>query len=295
LRREIVDLTWLLPRAVEAVRPFVEERRHELTLSLGLGPLRLKGDPTRLEQIVTNLLTNAAKYTDPGGRLELAAARDGVHVVICVRDNGVGIAAEMLPRVFEWFVQGERRLSGAQGGLGIGLALVRQLVELHGGTVEARSGGLGKGSEFVVRLPSEAAWSGPEQERTVRSMAKPSTRHKVLVVDDNADAAESLAMVLGLAGQDVRTVYDGPGALAQARAFRPDIIILDIGMPGMDGREVALRLRQMPELAAVRLIAMTGWGQDEDRRASEEAGFERHLVKPVDPAVLMQLLEDGSG
>jgi CheY-like chemotaxis protein len=193
--------------------------------------------------------------------------------VICVRDNGVGIAADMLPRVFEWFVQGERRLSGAQGGLGIGLALVRQLVELHGGAVEARSGGLGKDSEFVVRLPGESASAGPEQERQGRSTAKPSTRHKVLVVDDNADAAESLAMVLELAGQDVRTVYDGPGALVEAGAFRPDIIILDIGMPGMNGHEVALRLRQKPELESVRLIAMTGWGQAGDRRTSEEAGF----------------------
>jgi PAS domain S-box-containing protein len=293
LRKEAVDVAAVLSRTVEAVRPLIEERRHELTLSLPAAALRVEADPTRLEQVLTNLLNNAAKYTDPGGHIELTAERTGDEVVIRVGDTGIGIAPEMLPRIFDLFVQAERRLDRAQGGIGIGLTLVKKLVELHGGRIEAASGGLGQGSEFVVRLSALADERPCEGARTAEqgeAAALPGRR--IVVVDDNQDAADSLALLLRLVGQDVRTAYDGPTGLDQVQAFRPDLVFLDIGMPGMDGYEVARRLRQQPDLKDVLLVALTGWGQEEDRRRSREAGFHRHLVKPVEPSALEALLAD---
>jgi len=291
LRREAVDVAAVISRTVEAVRPVIEDRRHELTVSLPAGPLRVEADSTRLEQVLTNLLNNAAKYTDPGGHVGLTAEREGGEVVLRVKDTGIGIAPDMLPRIFDLFVQAERRLDRAQGGIGIGLTLVKKLVELHGGTVGAHSPGVGRGSEFVVRLPALGDHQEAERARAVgQEDAAELPRRRVLVVDDNRDAADSLAMLLQLAGQDVRAAYDGPSALAQAQEFRPELVFLDIGMPGMDGYQVVRRLRERPGPENMLLVAVTGWGQEEDRRRSQEAGFDGHMVKPAEPETLHQFI-----
>jgi PAS domain S-box-containing protein len=289
LRKEVVELAPLVRRTAEALRPTVDDRRHALAVSVPAEPVCLEADPTRLEQVLTNLVQNAAKYTHPGGHIWLAARREGKEVVLSVRDSGVGMTPEVLRHVFDLFVQGERGLDRSPGGLGIGLTLVRRLVELHGGSVRASSAGPGRGSEFVVRLPAlgeapaGAAAGGP-------SGGRPAAARRILVVDDNRDVADSHALVLRLAGHSVRAVYDGATALAEARAYRPDLVFLDIGMPGMDGYEVARRLRQQQGLEKVTLVALTGWGQDEDRRRSKEAGIDHHLVKPVDPDAVKELL-----
>ena len=291
LHTEPVEVTALVGRTVEVARPLIEERRHQLTASLAPEPLWVQGDPTRLEQIVQNLLNNACKYTDPGGHIELTVAREGAEVVLRVRDDGIGIGPDVLPRIFDLFVQAERRLDRSQGGVGIGLTLVKRLVELHGGSIEAQSPGLGQGSEFVLRLPATADLQGREQEGTsVEAGGGVPVRLRVLVVDDNQDAAESLAMLLRLAGQDVRVAYDGPSALALAQVYQSALVLLDIGLPGLDGYEVARRMRRQPGLEGVCLAAMTGWGQQEDRQRSAEAGMDHHLVKPVAPKALEQLL-----
>jgi len=293
LRKEFVDVVPVVASTVEAIRPLMEERRHELTVSVPSEPLWLEADPHRLEQVLTNLLTNAAKYTDPGGRIWLTAERDGRHIVIRVRDTGVGITPEMLSRIFELFVQAERRVDRSQGGLGIGLTLVHRLVELHGGTVEANSPGLGGGSEFIVRLPALSDKS--DTESSVQNGQAPSARlppHRVLVVDDNRDAADSLALSLRLAGQEVRVAHNGPDALKLVEDFRPEIVFLDIGMPGMDGYEVARRIRTLPQCKDLVLIAITGWGQEQDRVRSQQAGFDHHLIKPVEPATVHKLLAE---
>ncbi|HEX7446528.1 MAG TPA: ATP-binding protein, partial [Pirellulales bacterium] len=292
LRKEPLDLTAVVNRSVEALRPLFEQGRHELTVSLPPSSLRVEGDATRLEQVLTNLLNNAAKYTDAGGRIWVTIERQGNDAVVRVRDSGVGIAPDMLPRVFDLFVQAERRLDRSQGGVGIGLTLVRKLVELHGGRVGAHSEGVGRGSEFVVSLPAMAERGQPNGEASDGDDARPMPKRKVLVVDDNPDSADTLALVLRLAGQDVRTAYDGAAALAAAEEFRPDLVLLDIGMPGMDGYQVAQRLRKDLDFRDQVLVALTGWGQDEDRRRSEEAGFDRHLVKPIETKVLMELLRE---
>jgi PAS domain S-box-containing protein len=293
LRWEVVDVAPLVHRTVEAVRPLIEERRHELTVSLPAGPIQVQGDPARLEQILTNLLNNSAKYTDPGGHIWLTVQHEDGEMVLRVRDSGIGIAPEVLPKVFDLFVQAERRLDRSQGGVGIGLTLVKKLVELHGGTVRALSAGIGQGSEFVARLP---AFTGerraPEGAKAEPEEARPVPRRRVLVVDDNVDAADSLAMLLRLEGQDVRAAHDGRAALKLADEFRPELVFLDIGMPGMDGYEVCRQLRQQPGLEDALVVALTGWGQDEDRRRSQEAGFDLHFVKPVEPGALRQLLAD---
>jgi PAS domain S-box-containing protein len=292
LRKESVDMAAVLHATVEGVRPLMEGRGHQFTMALPSEPLQVEGDPTRLEQVLTNLLNNAAKYTDPGGRIWLLASRDGAEIVLRVRDTGIGIDPEMLPRIFDLFVQAERRLDRSQGGVGIGLTLVRKLVELHGGSVEAYSAGLGWGSEFVVRLPALAAEPQSRQTEAGGGTAPASAlaRHRVLAVDDNVDAADSLAMLLRLAGHEVRVAYDGPTALLIAQTFQPQVIFLDIGMPCMDGYDVARRLREDPELKPAVLVAMTGWGQEEDRRRSLQAGFDHHLVKPVEMEELEQVL-----
>jgi signal transduction histidine kinase/integral membrane sensor domain MASE1/AmiR/NasT family two-component response regulator len=292
LRKERIDLAESIGRAVETASPVVQQGRHELTVSLPPEPIRVEADSVRLAQAIANLLHNAAKYTEPGGIIVLSAERDGGDAVVRVRDSGIGIGPEMLPRIFGLFVQADRALTRAQGGMGIGLTLVRTLVELHGGRVQAFSEGLGKGSEFVIRLPTlavrapEPSLDGP----TSRGSSGRPPRRRVLVVDDNVDAAESLAAVLRLAGQDVRVSHDGAAALDAAGADRPDVVFLDIGMPGMDGYEVARNMRRDPALRDVVLIALTGWGQEEDRRRSREAGFDHHIVKPVEPDALQRLL-----
>jgi PAS domain S-box-containing protein len=293
LRKEILDVSPVVSSAVEVVRPLVEERRHELNVSLAPGALRLEADPMRLEQILVNLLTNAAKYTEAGGRIWLTVRHEGAEIVVEVRDTGVGITAELLPRVFDLFAQGDRSIARSEGGLGIGLTLVQKLAEMHGGSVTAASGGPGEGSEFTVRLPaadSAAQKTTPKAGRP--HVARQSSR--VLVVDDNRDTVAGLAKLLGLLGHDVRIAYDGPTAIEVARSHRPEVVLLDIGLPGMDGYDVAKRLRTEPYCKDSLIIAVSGYGQEEDRRRSKQAGFDHHLSKPVDYESLMALLSGTS-
>jgi CheY-like chemotaxis protein/two-component sensor histidine kinase len=292
LRKQAVDLASVVERTVEAIRPLLEDRQQELRVDLPPEPLRLEADPTRLEQVLANLLNNAAKYTDHGGDVWLSARRGGGELVLRVRDTGVGIAPDMLPRIFEPFVQADRVLHQSQGGLGIGLTLVRKLVEMHGGSVTAHSAGPGKGSEFVVRLPALSPKQPSTGDTSAGQGGEPvgaAPQRRILVVDDNVDAAESLALLLRMEGYDVRVAHDGPAALAAVEADRPDLVFLDIGMPVMNGYDVARRLRQR-RLENLVLVAVTGWGQEEDRRRSQEAGFDHHLVKPVEPEALHKLL-----
>jgi PAS domain S-box-containing protein len=285
-----VDLAAIVERAVEATRPLFERQGITLEVERPPSPLPLEADPTRLEQVTTNLLNNAAKYTNPGGRVIVAAAREGGQAVLRVRDDGVGIAPEMLPRVFDLFAQADGTLARSQGGLGIGLTLVRKLAEMHGGTAEASSAGLGRGSEFVVRLPIPPGELPAEPGDGPASAAAPRAKLRVLIVDDNVHAAESLAVLVQLWGHETHVAHDGPEALEAACEFRPEVVLLDIGLPRMDGYRVARRLRD--EGFAGLLVAMTGYGQDEDRRRSRDAGFDQHLVKPVDLGMLEGLLAD---
>ena len=292
LRKEQLDLAAVVHSAVETSRPLIDTRQHELTVTLPEQPLCVEGDAIRLAQVLSNLLNNAAKYTPNEGRIALSVKGQDEQAVIHVRDNGLGIPPEMLPHVFDMFMQIDRHLEQSQGGLGIGLTLVKSLVEMHGGTVEAHGAGLGQGSEFVVCLPlgreEPAYWSDAEEDAGEPG-ATPAVGLRVLVVDDNQDSANSLGLLIQVLGHDVRTVYDGPSALALAGSFVPDLVLLDIGMPVMDGFEVARRLRQIPALQKAVLVAQTGWGQEEDRRQAQEAGFDHHLVKPVDPNALREL------
>ncbi len=289
LRKERLDLGTMIQAALETSRPLIEESGHELTVTYPSEPVFLHADPTRLAQVFANVLNNAAKYTPRGGRIWLLAERQEDSVLVKVRDTGVGIPADMLHRVFETFTQVDRSLDRLQGGLGIGLALVRSLVELHGGSVEARSDGPGQGSELIVRLPVDRP---PRKPQAPGGDGKQlfTARRRILVVDDNKDSADSLAMLLTLQDNEVRTAYDGLEAVEAAAAFKPDVILSDIGMPGLDGYQAAQRIREQHHGRRVVLVAMTGWGQEEDKRRSMEAGFDFHLVKPVDLAVLDQLL-----
>jgi PAS domain S-box-containing protein len=293
LRKECVSLRVIAETAVEASRPVIEAARHTLILTLPEEPIWLDADPTRLAQMVSNLLTNAAKYTPEGGCIEFAADRDGSEVRVCVKDNGLGIPSQMLAEVFAMFTQVNRTLDRAQGGLGIGLALVKRLVELHGGTITAESAGLGQGSTFTVRLPiiEDRAHGAecPTNDET-QSAQSPMARRRVLVVDDNVDAAESLAQVLRIRGHETRTAHCGQKALDTARTFKPEVLLLDIGLPGMDGYEVAKRLRREPSLNGVVLIALTGWGDEDNKRQSREAGFDFHLTKPVELSAIESIL-----
>jgi PAS domain S-box-containing protein len=293
LRQEQVELASVVARAVETAQPLIEAQGNELTICLPPESVPLRADPVRLAQVISNLLTNAAKYTEALGRIWLTAQRVGDAAVLRVRDNGIGIAPDMLSRIFELFVQADHATTRSQGGLGIGLTLVKSLVEMHHGTVEAHSPGLGRGSEFVVRLPvttlKQEEPSESEKGEQPQRAASPSGR-RLLVVDDNKDAADSLAMLLRLRGHEVRVAYDGSAALELVKGYRPDLVFLDIGMPDVDGYEVARRMRRQPGLENVRLAALTGYGQEEDRRLSREAALDHHLVKPVDPEVLEALL-----
>jgi two-component system CheB/CheR fusion protein len=295
LRKETLLLAPVVERAVASVRSALESRGHRLEVALPEAPIAVTADPTRLEQILGNLLNNAIKYTEPGGSIQVVVERERDDVVIKVCDSGVGIEPELLPHVFDLFFQAENHRDRSQGGLGIGLSLVRRLVEMHGGTIHAHSAGPHKGSQFVIRLPALPASREAQQSSepgTARATPRKPPRRRVLVVDDNLDAANSLARLLKrLYGQDVRVAHDGPAALEAADLFHPEIVLLDIGMPGMDGYEVARRLRQKPEHAGLKIVALTGWGQETDRLRSKAAGFDHHLVKPVEPDDLCRLLE----
>jgi PAS domain S-box-containing protein len=291
LRRERVDLAAVVEAAVETSRPLIEAGRHELIISLPPSPICLEADPVRLAQVFANLLNNAAKYTEEGGRIRLSAERQGRDVIVSIQDNGIGIAAEMLPRVFEIFSQEKPALVRSQDGLGIGLSLVKGLVELHGGSVEAKSAGPNRGSEFIVRLPVAAETAIQELAPPVEEDAElPAPKCRVLIVDDNRDSADSLAMILQIMGHEVGTAYDGEQAVEAARASRPDVVLLDIGMPRLNGYDACRRIREQIWGQGMFLIALTGWGQKEDCRRTEEAGFNQHMVKPVDPAELLKLL-----
>jgi PAS domain S-box-containing protein len=295
LRREPVELTAVVARAVETAQPAVDAEGHELTVALPPEPLWLHGDLVRLAQVAGNLLHNAAKYTERGGKILIAGERGGDEAVLRVRDSGIGIAADVLPRIFDMFVQAERRTRDGRGGLGIGLTLVRRIVEMHGGSVVATSPGPGKGSEFVVRLPLAPLPGDTGLPAPDGPSARGAASRRVLVVDDNADAADTLALLLRLQGHDVRVAHDGPSALSQASAEPPDVALLDIGMPGMDGYELARRFRATAPLKGVLLVAVTGWGQEEDRRRTREAGFDYHLVKPVEARALEGVLAGRAG
>jgi PAS domain S-box-containing protein len=295
LRRERFELATVVARAVETVQPLVDAQGHQLSVRLPPESLPVEADPVRLAQAVGNLLTNAAKYTEPGGRIWLIAERDGGVAVLRVRDTGIGISPAMLPRIFELFVQVDHTSTKAQGGLGIGLTLVKNLVEMHNGTVEAHSEGLGKGSEFVVRLPLSAQGLDRVHDGEAGEQARESpspSGYRLMVVDDNQDAANSLAMLLELHGHEVRVAYSGMAALEMTKTYTPGVVFLDIGMPGMDGYEVARRLRQQPGLGNVVLAALTGWGQQADRRRTAEAGFNHHLVKPPEPQAIENVLAE---
>ena len=315
LRRETVPLSQVLARSVEMASLLVEQRQHLLTMDVPATDMHWSGDPMRLAQVVSNLLTNAARYTEPGGRLDLAAREEDGWFVISVRDNGKGIEADVLPRVFDLFFQGRQAIDRPQGGLGIGLALVRNLVELHGGTVEAHSAGPGQGSEFIVRLPAlgapgvAAGDGGPDQQAANADDVRPPTSvtsatgesevsdapqasrsgPRILVVDDNEDAAETIAMLLEAGGYRVAVANDPLAALALAASFEPELALLDLGLPVMDGYQLAGRLRQ-ERPAALRLLALTGYGQAGDRERTRAAGFDAHLVKPVDADELLALV-----
>jgi len=290
IRRELIEVAAVVRSAVETSKPLIEEVGHQLAISLPAERLMLDADPVRISQVLANLLNNAAKYTPKGGQIWLTVRREGSTVALSVRDAGVGIATEMLSRVFDLFAQADRTYDRAQGGLGIGLTLVRSLVEMHGGSVEANSDGPGHGSEFIVRLPLAVGRLAVPEKQPTDSLCESVAGRRVLVVDDSSDAADSLKMVLQLLGADVRSSNDGAAALEALETHRPAIVLLDIGMPGMDGYEVARRMRQLSIGQEAILIALTGWGQKEDRRRSKDAGFDHHLVKPVDFGALQALL-----
>jgi PAS domain S-box-containing protein len=292
LQKAPVDLADVVATAVETSRPLIESHRHRLTVLLPDRPVRVEADAARLAQVLSNLLNNAAKYTEDDGRIDLIVERRPKEAVLRVRDNGVGIAREMLPQVFDMFMQVEISTDRSQGGLGIGLTLVRRLVEMHGGKIEARSAGLGKGSEFLVRLPALAE-PAPESARELPEASSASSDkgpRRMLVVDDNVDSAESMALALRLQGHEVRLAYDGQSALEEAQSFRPEVMFLDLDLPKLDGYEVARRLRLEPAMRYMTLVAMTGYGQEEDRQRTQEAGFQLHLVKPVDFNKVEELL-----
>jgi PAS domain S-box-containing protein len=298
LRRARTDLSLLVQQAVEAARSGALCLGHELSVWLPPQPIFFDADPVRLAQVVGNLLNNACKFTPGDGRIEVTLELEGREAVLRVRDEGIGIATEQLPRIFEMFAQVDGSLERAQSGLGIGLTLVKKLVAMHGGSVEAHSDGVGLGSEFVVRLPGVVASATPDSPQPAERLSSPTSSRRVLVVDDNTDSATSLAMLLELEGHVTHVANDGLEAVEAAAAFEPDLILLDIGLPKLNGYEAARRIRQQPSGREPVLVALTGWGQEEDRRRSREAGFDRHMVKPVDYSSLRRLLEtlarDGS-
>jgi PAS domain S-box-containing protein len=294
LRDEETDLATVLRSAIETSKPLIEAAEHQLAISIPSEPIPLRGDAVRLSQVFSNLLNNAAKYTDGQGQISLSARREGREIVVSVRDSGIGIPTSMLPAVFKMFVQADRSTNRSQGGLGIGLTLAKRLVEMHGGTITAHSAGAGQGSEFVVRLPIATVEAPRAVPLVLEEKPKSLPQRRVLVVDDNEDAAASMGMLLKFLGTQVQVAHDGETALKIIERDRPDVVLLDIGMPGMDGFEVARRVRQRVEVNNIMLIALTGWGQAEDRDRTRGAGFDHHLVKPADITALQSLLVSGS-
>jgi signal transduction histidine kinase len=287
VKREPLDLSAIVRSAIETSRPVLDNMRHQLIDKLDPQPISVGGDPVRLTQVFANLLNNAAKYTNHGGHITVSTCRENGEAVVSVKDNGIGIAPALLPQIFDMFMQVDRSTRRSQGGLGIGLTLVRSLVGMHGGSVDARSDGPGLGSEFIVRLPLLAdAQIGLVPARRF----EPLPPRRILIVDDSRDGGESLAMLLRVLGAEVALAHSGRVALERVDSFKPDVVLLDIGMPGMDGYEVARRIRANPDNRGMSLIALTGWGQDEDRKRSVAAGFNHHLVKPADIDQLRQLL-----
>jgi CheY-like chemotaxis protein len=286
VRCEPLDIELPIHDAIETSAPMLGER---FTFNKPAGAVFVNADRTRLAQVFANLLNNSGKYSDPNQPVSITVTREGGNAVVRVKDAGVGIHPEMIPRVFDMFRQADRTGGRSRGGLGIGLSIVKRIVEMHGGTVSVTSEGLGLGSEFVVRLPAiEGARADRRADQAAASGAP--ARRKILVVDDNADAAESLAALLSINGHETRMAHDGPEALQQAERFHPDIVFLDIGMPTLDGHETAKLIRKQPWGKEMVLVALTGWGQHEDRRRSKDAGFNHHLVKPADPVVVEKLL-----
>jgi signal transduction histidine kinase len=297
LSKEVIELNTLVARTVETAQPLLDERGHSLEVDIPNGVLAVLGDPTRLTQALGNVLGNAAKYTERGGKISLVAAQSGAEVEIRVRDNGIGIPPELMPKIFNLFTQLDQTSGRSQSGLGIGLALVQRLVEMHGGSVTAQSDGLGRGSEFTIRLPLFIRETNPQvktlsalEQSMINAEGTPPTQRRILVADDNNDALESLATLLQLSGHEVYTAVNGAVALESAEQHRPEVALLDIGMPKLDGYEVARRIRAQPWGQRMTLVALTGWGQDSDRRRSQEAGFDSHLVKPLDLDKLTELL-----
>ncbi|MFC0131837.1 hybrid sensor histidine kinase/response regulator [Massilia eurypsychrophila] len=289
IAKEWIVVSSIIERAVETAHPLIAQRRHELSVSQPPRPVWLHADAARLEQVVVNLLTNAAKYTEEGGHIWLSVQQEDDVLILRVRDTGVGIASELLPHVFDLFTQAERSLDRSQGGLGIGLCLVKRLVELHEGTVEVHSI-IGQETEFVVRLPAMLPFTPPSQLPIAAISPSSEARRRVLVVDDNVDSAETLAMLLEASGHEVQTAYNGQGGLEAALEYQPDMMLLDIGLPELNGYEVARRIRQHPLLKHMMLVAMTGYGQEKDRQYSREAGFDHHLVKPANFDEVLRIL-----
>ena len=292
LRREPIDVRATIAHVVDALQPTIRARKQTVKVNVPDAPLVVDADPARLAQIFSNIVGNAVKYTHEGGTITIHAAPTEGLASISVADDGVGMSADLVPRVFDLFVQGERALDRHEGGLGVGLTVAKRLVDLHGGTMSAASAGPGLGSRFTIELPLLDADRVPLDEASAPASASPSRPRRVLVVDDNEDAAEALATLLGLLGHEATVLHDGHQALRDAPARRPDVMLLDIGLPGIDGFEVARRVRKMPELDGVRLVACTGYGQVDDLRRMREAGFDRHVVKPVDAAELERVLSD---
>jgi PAS domain S-box-containing protein len=290
LRRQRVELSAVVHNAIETCGPHLDAGKHALAVALPAEPIVLHADPVRLEQVFSNLISNAAKYTPPGGHIRVAGERRGDEVAISVKDDGVGISPEMLPRLFEIFSQGERALERSQGGLGVGLSLVRGLLGLHGGRVEAKSDGLGMGSEFTVHLPLVPSTSESPSPRGAAGGAAVAVKCRVLIADDARDGADSLAVILAMKGHETHAAYDGEEAMAAAARLRPDVVILDIRMPKRNGYEACRWIREQPWGKAMLLIALSGWGTEDDRRRTEEAGFDHHLVKPVAPDALFALI-----
>jgi signal transduction histidine kinase/DNA-binding response OmpR family regulator len=292
LRKEFVELATVVNRATETSRPLVEAARQELLVTLPQEPVLIDADPVRLAQAFSNLLNNASKYSEKGSQIWFEAKQEGEEIVVRVRDTGIGIPADKLPNIFDIFMQVDRSIERSQGGLGIGLTLVRQLVQMHGGSVEVRSDGPGKGSEFIVRLPLVIVAKPYGEAKPENKRKEPETSHRILVADDNRDSADSLAMMLEMLGHEVSCAHDGVEALETAKRSKPELVFLDLGMPRMNGYDAARMIRNQPECNGVVLVALTGWGQEEDRRRSYEAGFDHHIVKPIDFAEVEKLLKN---
>ena len=292
LRRERVNLADIVGRAIETNRPLIDAKRHELRVEVPSHSVHVDGDITRLTQVVGNLVHNAAKYTDDGGEIRVSVERRPDDAVIHVKDTGIGIPSDMLSRVFDLFTQVERPLNRKQGGLGVGLAMVQRLVEMHGGKVTAQSDGIGRGTEIVVQLPLHIDTDSDRLRDGAATEIEPVSTicRRILVVDDNRDAADSIALLLEVAGHNVRTAYDGPDALNLASVFKPEVVILDLGLPTMDGFEIARQIEEQSWGKDIALVALTGWGQQEDYRRTSDAGFDAHLVKPVAPEELLRIL-----